>query len=172
MNFSIYLILIIPIVLILVLVLWKKYSWKTYIGYLEPAESEISSYRKGEFSRSRFFFHKDGVIDLKKHLELKRFHVFGGKDVLVKPWDKTGDLYVEEGETKIAIFDIIEDQAGISIAIPCLRVLEKIMTDETDDPLTEYRKTSLAVSFEHLGEKEFRTLPSENLIGVVEYESI
>lgn len=168
MYFSI--IVVVLIIIFLCFLGYKKYSWKTYIGYLEPYESSVGSYREGEFTRNKFFCYKGGMIDLKKHPEYQRFHVTGGKDVLVKVWNRNEELVLDEGKTKVAIFEVTEDLGGTLIAIPCLRVVESIIVDENNDPLEEYKTTFLGVSW---GSGEYRkVLPSENLIGVVEYESL
>ena len=163
---------IIAIILVAIcgIFLYRKYSWKTYIGYLEPFEASSDSYKKGEYSKSKYFYYSEGVINLKKHPELQRFHVIGGKDVLVKPWDRQENLLIDEGKTKVAIFEVIDDLNGIYIGIPCIRVVESIIVDETNDPLSEYKKTSLGVSW---GNGEYhKVLPGENLIGTIEYESL
>lgn len=168
MYFSI--IIAVLIILLLCFLGYKKYSWKTYIGYLEPYESSVDSYRDGEFTRNRFFYYDGGMIDLKKHPEYKRFHIIGGKDVLVRVWERDRELILDEGKTRAAIFEVIKDQSGILIAIPCLRTVESIIVDENNDPLEGYKTTSLGVSFGDGGFHE--VLPSENLIGTVEYESL
>lgn len=168
MYFSIIAVLI--IVLLLCFLGYKKYSWKTYIGYLEPYESSVGSYRVGEFTRKKFFYYKGGMIDLKKHPEYRRFHVTGGKDVLVRVWDRDKELVLDEGKTKVAIFEVTEDLGGVLIAIPCLRTVESIIVDENNNPLEGYKTTSLGVSWGS-GEHH-KVLPSENLIGTVEYESL
>ena len=110
---------IIAIILVAIcgIFLYRKYSWKTYIGYLEPFEASADSYKKGEYSKSKYFYYSEGVINLKKHPELQRFHVIGGKDVLVKPWDRQENLLIDEGKTKVAIFEVIDDLNGIYIGI-------------------------------------------------------
>lgn len=161
--------IILGIILILSVIVWKKkYSWKTYIGYLEPYGSSLDSYMEGEYTRDPYFYYSEGVINLKEHPELHRFHVIGGKDVLVRTWDRQEELTLTEGVTRIAIFEIVPDTDRI-VAIPCLRTVDRVLIDDVDDPLSGYKETTLGVSW---GGNNFNVLPSENLIGVVEYESI
>lgn len=173
MYFSIIFFGIILIFLVIsCLLVYKKYSWKIYIGYLEKGEASADSYREGKYSKNRYFYYKDGVLDLKKHPEYQRFHTLGGKDVLVKTWNREENVYFEEGKTKIAIFEVIEDEDKDDVfAIPCLRTVERLIIEDSDNPLDDYKKTSLLVSW---GKKEYESdiLPSENLIGIVEYESL
>lgn len=163
---------IIPLVIIIILLgiwVWKQRSWKISVGYLVSGEATPEGYRENEYQKTRYFRHKDGIIDLKKHPEFLKFMVSGGGEVLVEPWTREGDLYLEEGITKLAIFEILDTDYGI-IAIPCLRLLETIIDEEVDDPLVGYHKTALGVSW---GDKKYhRILPGENLIGIVRYESI
>lgn len=155
MYFSLFILLLIP----LGYFLWKKYSWKTYIGFLESGEATEGSYRIPEKSKSRYFFHQRGRVDLKKHPELKRFHVISGKDVLVELWKRDKDLYLVEGESILVIFEIIDTKNGEPLVIPCLRKLETIINN-----------IDLGVSWDN--PKKYKVISSENLIGVVKYESI
>ena len=163
--------IILALLVISCLVVYKKYSWKIYIGYLEKGEVSIDSYKEGKYSKNRYFYYKDGVLDLKKHPEYRRFHVSGGKDVLVKTWNREENVYFEEGKTRIAIFEIVDDTGDIVYAVPCLRTVERLIIEDSDNPLDDYKKTSLLVSWGN-EEYESNVLPSENLIGIVEYESL
>ena len=165
MYFSIF-ILLIP----LGYFLWKKYSWKTYIGFLESGDATEESFRPQEKSKSKYFLYPGGRIDLSKHPELKRFHVSSGKDVLVELWERDKNLYLEEGKSKVAIFEVIETKNGSLIAVLCLRKLETIINDSSENSWEDYTTTNLGVSWND--NSRHKIIPSENLIGVVKYESI
>lgn len=163
--------LIIPVVLV-ILYLRKRKKPRT-VGFLEPGEATVESFRFSEKTKKRYFYFDGGRIDLDKHPELSLFHVIGGKDVLVEPWKREESLYLSPGKTKIAIFDFIEGDFG-AIGIPCLRTFERVMVEDEPDPvlgpLTDYKKVELRVSWND--GKRHRILPEENFIGVVKYESL
>lgn len=167
MYFSLLFLLIIPIGYFL----WKKYSWKTYIGYLESGDASMNSFKQPEKSKSKYFCYDGGRINLKKHPELKRFHLTTGEnDVLVELWDKKEDLYLEEGKSKVAIFEVIDTEYGFKTVVLCLRKVESIIKEPTDNFLEDYMSIKLGVSWDN--NRKYKIIPTENLIGVVKYESV
>lgn len=160
------LLLIIPIGYLM----WKKNSWKTYIEFLESGDATEKSYRLPEKSKSKYFLYPGGRIDLSMHPELKRYHVSSGKDVLVELWERDKTLYLEEGKSMLAIYDSIETSDGFLVLVMCLRRLETIIYDSSENPFENYIKVNLGVSWDD--NSKHKVISSENLIGVVKYESI
>lgn len=166
--------MIFSIILVLGLILWL-WIWKTnrpkyIISYLETSTPSLESYKKSEKTRNKYFSHPTGIVNLAKHPEYHRFReVRGTKEYLVEPWKRDGNLYIKEGVTKAVIFEFLKDPDDNLIAvIPCLRTIETIVEDENDNPLLGYRETYLGVSWE--GGKKM--IKSENLLGIVVYESL
>ena len=169
MSFSIWWIVGFVFYSVVNLVIWIKFKWKIYLGYLEEGDATLGSYRVGKKINNRFFFHSGGRVDLKKHPEYLLFETTKGKKrVLVEPWKREGNLYLEEGKTKVAVFDFVEDAAGNVIAIPCLRTVDTVVNEDTNDVLEGYKKTYIGVFW---GEGKHKLILSEHLIGVVKYES-
>ena len=170
MIFSITLI----ILLILVVIVWRIKTRSTYlISYLETGTPKLESYKPSKKTKNRYFHFSDGLIDLFKHPELLRFkETFGSKEYLVEPWKRDKNLYIEEGKTKVVVFEFLKDQQGnVMTIIPCLRLVETVMERENNDPLLEYKETSLGVCWND-GEKKRKIVESDFLLGIVRYESI
>ena len=166
----------IPIIITLLLllfswILWKKTRPKYILSFLETSTPRLESFRRSEKTRNRYFPHESGIVDLSKHPELIRFkEVWGTKEYLVEPWERKGNLYVEEGKTKAVIFEFLSTGEGKEnyIGIPCLRTIETIIEEDNDNPLLGYKETNLGVYWDE-GRK---IVSSENLLGIVKYESI
>lgn len=141
-----------------------------YVGWLEPGTASLKSWKKGELKKVRYFQHDSGRVDLKKYPGLMIYHVKGQRDVLVEPWTRKENLYLEEGKSKLAIFETIYNESGMPIIIPCLRKLENIITLENDNVLEGYKETLLGVSWNDGA--DYITVESNKLIGVVKYESV
>lgn len=165
---------ILVLLCILGFIIYKNVNpWEVYVGYLNPAEALRYNIRLGEMSKNNLFYYPGGVVDLKKHPELTRFHVIGEKDVLVrtKPFDlEDTNFTMIEGKTKIAIFEIIEE-SGTTYAIPCIRTFERLFYVDTNYPLPNTKSAFYLASYNGV-EKKFSRIPKENLIGIVEYESV
>ena len=162
---------IIPILLLLIgFFWWRKTRPKYFTFYLEPSTPSLLSYKTSEKTKNRYFPHSLGVIDLSKHPKLLRFkETIGSKEYLIEPWDREGNLYIEEGKTKVVVFEFLRDpDDNIIAAIPCLRLVETLIEEENDDPLLGYKSTFLGVCWDE-GRK---MVSSENLLGVVKYESV
>lgn len=150
-------------------IVWRKKRKPYTLSFIEPSTPRLDSYRESVKTKKRYFPHESGVIDLKRHPELLRFReVWGTKEYLVEPWRRDGDLYITEGETKAVIFEILETENGGIVAIPCLRTIETIIHEDNNDPLTGYKETFLGIAWDE-GRK---VVKSENVLGLVKYESI
>ena len=148
----------------------KFYYWEIYIGYVDPRIATLDSYKTGEISKSRYFKHSSGIIDLKKHPELKRFHVIGeNKDILIEQWDRNSTITITEGESKVVVFEIVIDSEGTIFFVSCLRKVISVIEEDTDDPYEGYKKTYLGlVDIDNKAEM----VSGDKLIGIVKYESI
>lgn len=158
------------ITILAIIFLWERTRPKYSISYLEPSTPSIDSYRESKKTRNRYFYHSSGRVDLSKHRELLRFkEINGDKEYLVEPWNRKENLYVKEGVTKVVIFEFLKGlHDNIIAVIPCLRTVETVLEEENNDPLLDYKEIHLGVCWDS-GRK---IVNSENLFGIIRYESI
>ena len=164
-------ILILSIILSFVLWLRKIKKRMYYLSFLETGTPNYDSFRSSIKSKKRYFIHKDGIVDLSKHPELARFKEINGyKEYLVEPWKRTENFFIEEGVSKVVIFEYLEDPINNEnlLAIPCLRRVETLIEQEIEDPLLGYKETYLGISW---GDNR-KIVKSDTLFGIVRYESI
>lgn len=146
------------------------------IPYAESGTATLLSSRYPDRTKfRRFFKHSKGIIDLKKFPSLRRYHVIGGKDILVETWDRLSNLDVTTEETKILVYDLVPNPNNPSVPyvpVLCLRTVYTLRDDPTDNLLEGYRKYTVNVTWEDSGVKKIKSISSKYVLGIVKYESI
>lgn len=172
-------IVICSIICIILLVIFFKKKRRTYmVGYVEPGElKELNSYPVFTPTKDRFFRSKSGIIDLKKHPELKRLKILGTNDEVLVEFNRVVSELENglEPGSKIVVIKFVDNYDKTkSFGVLYLRTFESKIEVDSDDLVNEGKEYLISTSWTEPGETEVHidTVNENQFLGVVRYESI